>query len=233
MALGDKKSEDIFNKNTGGDKDGKTITSAKETEIKNRFDDGEHIEDTGMFENLAPALYAIQKVSEDVEELRRYLTQDVRDSNDIYTPIVCNMLSANLTTPLFVPFSDGITEGASSTNPRNVFVAPCSGLIHKIVVSSQNSVLEKGRGVPMVATFSKRTNGASSIAAFASCTMTTASANTAFEGTFAVGSIKNGTKAFAKGDQLLVSLDLTDDKPTGSKNYYVTVIFKLDQSNLD
>ena len=76
MALGDKKSEDIFNKNTGGDKDGKTITSAKETEIKNRFDDGEHIEDTGMFENLAPALYAIQKVSEDVEELRRYLTQE-------------------------------------------------------------------------------------------------------------------------------------------------------------
>ncbi len=79
MALGNKKSRDIFNKKTGSDSDNKSISSSKETEIKNKFDNGEHIEDTGMFETLAPALYAIQQLTEDVEELRRHLINDVGD----------------------------------------------------------------------------------------------------------------------------------------------------------
>ncbi len=79
MALGDRKSSDIFNKNTGGSKDAKSIDTSKETEIKSKFDRGEHIEDAGMFENLAPALYAIQQLTEDIEELRRYITAEVGD----------------------------------------------------------------------------------------------------------------------------------------------------------
>ena len=79
MALGDRKSSDIFNKNTGESKDAKSIDTSKETEIKNKFDRGEHIEDAGMFENLAPALYAIQQLTEDIEELRRYITAEVGD----------------------------------------------------------------------------------------------------------------------------------------------------------
>ena len=79
MALGDRKSSDIFNKKTGGAKDAKSIDTSKETEIKNKFDRGEHIEDAGMFENLAPALYAIQQLTEDIEELRRYITAEVGD----------------------------------------------------------------------------------------------------------------------------------------------------------
>ncbi len=79
MALGNRKSSDIFNKKTGGSKDSKSIDTAKETEIKDKFDRGEHIEDAGMFENLAPALYAIQQLTEDIEELRRYITSEVGD----------------------------------------------------------------------------------------------------------------------------------------------------------
>ena len=79
MALGDRKSSDIFNKKTGGSKDAKSIDTAKETEIKSKFDRGEHIEDAGMFENLAPVLYAIQQLTEDIEELRRYITAEVGD----------------------------------------------------------------------------------------------------------------------------------------------------------
>ncbi len=73
MALANRKSENIFNKKTGSDKDAKSIDSTKETEIKNQFDNGDHILDEGMFENLAPALYAVQQLAEDVEELRRYI----------------------------------------------------------------------------------------------------------------------------------------------------------------
>ncbi len=60
-------------------KDAKSIDASKETEIKNKFDRGEHIEDAGMFENLAPVLYAIQQLTDDIEELRRYITAEVGD----------------------------------------------------------------------------------------------------------------------------------------------------------
>ena len=73
MALANRKSEDIFNKKTGGDRDAKSIDTSKETEIRNQFNSGDHILDEGMFENLEPALYAVQQLAEDVEELRRYI----------------------------------------------------------------------------------------------------------------------------------------------------------------
>jgi len=79
MALADRKSSDIFNKKTGGSRDAKSIDTAKETEIRDKFNNGDHIADQGMFENLAPALYAIQQLSEDIEELRRYITAEVGD----------------------------------------------------------------------------------------------------------------------------------------------------------
>jgi len=77
MALANKKSSDIFNKKTGGDTDSKSISTQKETEIKNKFDNGEHVEDNGMFETLAPTLYAIQQLTEDVEEIRRFVTSEI------------------------------------------------------------------------------------------------------------------------------------------------------------
>ena len=284
MALASKKITDIFNKNTGGSKDAKSITDAIELEIKTKFDNGEHIEDNGMFTNLAPALYAVQQVADDIEEIRRFITGEItsittsqanaitantakttfpgfgtssstalagdtttistsqasaitantakRDATNIYVPLVCNMLNANCTTAQFVPFSDGITEGTSSTNPRNVFVAPANGTIKSIHIVSQNSLLDKGRGVPLVATFAKRANGSSSLQPCATVTMTTVAANTVMNGTFAA-TAKGGTLAFSKGEQILVSLQLTGGVPTGNKNYYVTVVFQLNQPNLD
>ena len=301
MALANRKSEDIFNKNTGGSKNAKSITDAKELEIKDKFDNGDHILDEGMFENLAPALYAVQQVAEDIEEIRRFISSEItsittsqanaitantakttfpgfgtssttalagntttistsqasaitantaktgistsqasaitantakRDATNIYVPLVCNMLNADCTTAQYVPFSDGITEGTSSTNPRNVFVAPANGTIKSIHIVSQNSLLEKGSGLPLVATFSKRANGSSTLLPYATASMTTVAANTIMNGTFAAAG-KVGTLAFSKGEQILVSLQLTSGAPTGSKNYYVTVAFQLDQSSLD
>jgi len=79
MALADRKSSDVFNKNTGGSKDAKSIDTEKETEIRDAFNNGDHIADTGKLENLAPVLYAIQQLTEDIEELRRYITVEVGD----------------------------------------------------------------------------------------------------------------------------------------------------------
>ena len=90
MALASRNSENIFNKNTGGDKDGKTIDSAVETEIKAKFDNGDHISDQGMFENLSPALYAIQQLADDVEELRRYIVALAPDEKPLPTISTAN-----------------------------------------------------------------------------------------------------------------------------------------------
>ena len=79
MALGDRKIVEVFNKKSGGSKDARSIDTAKELEIKAQYDNGDHVNDTGMFDNIAPALYAIQKLSEDIDELRRYITAEVGD----------------------------------------------------------------------------------------------------------------------------------------------------------
>ena len=91
MALANKKITDIFNKNTGGSKNAKSITDAKELEIKNKFDNGEHIEDGGMFENLAPALYAVQQLADDVEEIRRFISSEITS----ITTSQANAITAN------------------------------------------------------------------------------------------------------------------------------------------
>ena len=249
MALADRKIPDVFNKKTGGSKDTRSITNEKELEIKAEYEAGVHIADEGMFNTISPALYAIQKLSEDIDELRRFVGSEItsistsqasaitantakRDARLVYVPLVCNMLNADCTTAQFVPFSDGITEGTSSTNPRNVFIAPANGTIKSIHIVSQNSLLEKSKGMPLAATFSKRTNGSSNLTPCASVIMTTVTANTVMNGSF-VAAGKAGTLAFSKGEQVLVSLQLTSGKPAGNKNYYVTVVFQLDQSNLD
>ena len=91
MALANRKSEDIFNKKTGGTKDAKSITDSKELEIKAKFDNGDHILDEGMFENLAPALYAVQQVAEDIEEIRRFIVSEITS----ITTSQANAITAN------------------------------------------------------------------------------------------------------------------------------------------
>ena len=77
MALADRKIPDVFNKKTGGSKDARSITNEKELEIKAEYDAGVHIADDGMFNTIAPALYAIQKLSEDIDELRRFVSGEI------------------------------------------------------------------------------------------------------------------------------------------------------------
>ena len=103
MALANRKSSDIFNKKTGGNSDSKSISTQKETEIKNKFDNGEHVEDNGMFETLAPALYAIQQLTEDIEELRRFVTSEITS----ITTSQANAITANTAKVSF--------EGGTST----------------------------------------------------------------------------------------------------------------------
>ena len=220
MALADRKSQDIFNKKTGGDKDVKTIDSAKETEIKSKFDNGEHILDEGMFESLAPALYAVQQVADDIEELRRHVVNDV--TKWAYIPIVCNFYG-DINTESYVPFSDGETESTANSNRRNQFIAPFDGQFHKAIFRSNQSLLERGKGVTLTVKSKRVRNNSSKVNDLETETVTTAPAENFMEVTF------SSSSAFNKGDRLLMSMDLPGT-PRGNKNWFVTVIFKIDQT---
>ena len=91
MALADRKIPYVFNKKTGGSKDVRSITDARELEIKAEYDAGVHIADEGMFNTISPALYAIQKLSEDIDELRRFVVSEITS----ITTSQANAITAN------------------------------------------------------------------------------------------------------------------------------------------
>ena len=117
MALGDRKSSDIFNKNTGGSKDAKSIDTEKEAEIRTAFNNGDHIADVGKLDNLAPVLYAIQQLTEDIEELRRYVTAEITSITSAQaSAITAN--TAKITSPSWVPSSNPNYLTSSSTQSK-------------------------------------------------------------------------------------------------------------------
>ena len=73
MALQDKKNKTIFTKTgDGNDK----VDSTKITELETKFTNGDHIQDRGSFAQLGIVYLQLQNVSEELDELRRYLTDD-------------------------------------------------------------------------------------------------------------------------------------------------------------
>lgn len=73
MALQDKKNKTIFTKTgDGNDK----VEPAKITELETKFANGEHIQDRGSFAQLGIVYLQLQNVSEELDELRRHLTED-------------------------------------------------------------------------------------------------------------------------------------------------------------
>jgi len=73
MALQDKKNKTIFTKTgDGNDK----VDSAKITELETKFENAEHIQDSGSFAQLGIVYLQLQNVSEELDELRRHLTYD-------------------------------------------------------------------------------------------------------------------------------------------------------------
>tara|TARA_R100001440_G_scaffold44180_1_gene63928 strand:- start:43 stop:519 length:477 start_codon:yes stop_codon:yes gene_type:complete len=91
MALANKKSEELYNRKTGASADTKTIDATKETILQNAFNDKEYInDDTNLIFN-AGLVYIVQQMQEDIEELRRYVSNDI----DTLTTAQANAITAN------------------------------------------------------------------------------------------------------------------------------------------
>ena len=74
MALRDKKNKTIFTK-TGSGKD--KVDDTKITELETKFANGEHIQDRGSFAQLGIVYLQLQNISEELDELRRHLKEDI------------------------------------------------------------------------------------------------------------------------------------------------------------
>jgi len=74
MALANKKNKTIFTK-TGSGKD--KVDDTKITELETKFANGEHIQDRGSFAQLGIVYLQLQNISEEIDELRRYMTNDI------------------------------------------------------------------------------------------------------------------------------------------------------------
>ena len=74
MALANKKNKTIFTK-TGSGKD--KVDDTKITELETKFANGEHIQDRGSFAQLGIVYLQLQNISEELDELRRYMTNDI------------------------------------------------------------------------------------------------------------------------------------------------------------
>ena len=120
MALADRKIPEVFNKKTGGSKDARSITDAKELEIKAEYDAGVHIADDGIFNTIAPALYAIQKLSEDIDELRRFVSGEITSiSTSQANAITANTAKTGITTSqanAIVANTAKVSQGLATTN---------------------------------------------------------------------------------------------------------------------
>ena len=151
-----------------------------------------------------------------------------RDARYIYVPVVCNFYGDLSTGEYHVPFSDGETESTSTTNRRNQFVAPCDGHFHKVIIRSNNSTLERGDAKDLTIKSKKVASGTASVTTLETKVVDTVAAETKMVATF-----DSTNSAFDEGDRLLLSMALTEGFPRGSKSYFVTVVFKIDQADLD
>ena len=155
------------------------------------------------------------------------ITANTAKADGIYLhfPVIANFYG-NINTEQFVPLSDGETETTNQLTRRNNFIAPCTGTIYKVFVRSNASLLSGGKGVPLTGKLTKYPIGSDAKPSTGTAVVATGAASTV--NTLDFSSVSNNS--FAAGDRLLVSLQAPLD---ADKNYYVTVVFKIDLSSLD
>jgi hypothetical protein len=148
-----------------------------------------------------------------------------RDARFIYQTFIANF-NGNINSKRFVPLSDGETETTNPLTRRNNFIAPGDGILYKVLVRSNASLQSGGSGVTLTGQLHKYVDGNDNNVVIGSATTTTGS--TARTNQLDFSSVNNNN--FRTGDRLLVSLQAPLN---ANKNYYVTVVFKMDQARID
>jgi len=133
MALANKKHSRIYS-TTGSDSD--WINSTKLNRMQSKFTNKEYLEDEDAFETLAPLIYQMEQMSQELDELRRFT------SSEVGTKMILNCGWVGSTTSRqYLPFGYGGTYDATSTNgylEYGGWVAPCNGSVESVIIRSEN-----------------------------------------------------------------------------------------------
>jgi hypothetical protein len=78
MALADKKPKKIFEKSDSGDK--YYLSSTKIDEISSSYADAEHLNDEAIVASTGAIMYQLQLIEEELDEIRRYVTNEATGS---------------------------------------------------------------------------------------------------------------------------------------------------------
>lgn len=112
MALNSKKYERVFS-TTGSD--GDKIDTNTFNDIKNDFDSNLYIQDVGQFKLLGPALYQIQKLTEELDDLRSEISSN-KDKTSFPGFGTSGSTALVGNTPLLALGTSGSTALAGDTN---------------------------------------------------------------------------------------------------------------------
>jgi len=152
MALADKKSQELYNRKTGASTDSKTIDANKETILQDAFNNKEYIDNTNLLFN-AGLVYIIQQMQEDIEELRRYVSNDI----DTLTSAQSNAITANtakvgITTAqasAITANSAKVSQGLNTSNMTMSFDVSIKKGQYKLAINISDS---SGGGNPVIKT---------------------------------------------------------------------------------
>ena len=78
MALANKKQKTLYDKSDSNSKF--YMTNDKETRFSSSFANGDHIQDEAISDTVAPLIYQLKLMEEDIDELRRYITNEATGS---------------------------------------------------------------------------------------------------------------------------------------------------------
>lgn len=132
MALADKKHNRMYSV-TGSDAD--KIDSTRLIKMHNKFTNNEYLEDEDSFETLAPLIYQMEQMSQELDELRRFTTTDVGRK----VILNCGWYGSTAAR-VYLPFAYGGTFDSTTTSnylEYGAFTAPCDGTVDYVIVRSE------------------------------------------------------------------------------------------------
>ena len=134
MALANKKHSRIYS-TTGSDSD--WINSTKLNRMQSKFTNKEYLEDEDAFETLAPLIYQMEQMSQELDELRRFT------SSEVGTKMILNCGWVGSTAARqYLPFGYGGTFDSTSTGgylEYGGWIAPCNGSVESVIIRSEQA----------------------------------------------------------------------------------------------
>ena len=131
MALADKKYTRVFS-TTGSDSD--LVSGDKLTDLERKFNSKDYLSDPVQFDRLSPVLWQMQKMQEELDELRRFTNIELAHKDGKNYQVYHQSFIDDLgTTKHYLPWKD-INEQTTIYQEEVAMVAPADGRIVSVTM---------------------------------------------------------------------------------------------------